>query len=125
MQKSDMLKSTQEERVLGTFVFFRYFFISWMAEFIIEFIWITKTELSLMIDFIFIIKIVIIIINYYTVLTQNSHIFMTPKKGVTIWVSVTIWIIATIWLVEALRIEGINSSIRIKLFVNKIRKIIF
>ena len=35
MQQSDMLKSTQEERVLGTFVFLRYFFISWMAEFII------------------------------------------------------------------------------------------
>ena len=53
MQQSDMLKSAQEERVLGTFVFFRYFFIySWMAEFIIDFIWITKTERSLVIDYI-------------------------------------------------------------------------
>ena len=51
------------------------------------------------------------------------------KKGVTVWVSVTISVIATtsvimtisaivtIWVIKGFRIEGIESSIRIGIFL--------
>ena len=60
--------------------------------------------------------------------TYNSYIFVSPKKGVTYWVCVTIrviatiWVIITIWVTEGFRIEGIVSSIRIRLFVYNFQK---
>ena len=46
----------------------------------------------------------------YTVPTHNFDIFVRPK-------SVTILGNVTIWVIEGFRIEGIDSSIRIGLFV--------
>ena len=46
-----------------------------------------------------------------TVPTDYQRHFREPKKGVTIFGNFTIWVI------EGFRIEGIDSSIRIGLFV--------
>ena len=47
--------------------------------------------------------------NFYTVPTHNSDIFVGPKN-VTILGNVNIWVIVTIEVIEGFRIEGIESS---------------
>ena len=53
--------------------------------------------------------------------TYKSGIFGS-QKDVTIWVSFSMRVIVTIWANEGFRIEGIDSSFRIKLFVYNFQK---